>query len=730
MHAFRYFPMSDMQETEALADGVKRKPAGGTPDHKPPIAEIGLGTSVQYVKGVGPKRFKLLERCGILTLEDLLYYSPLRYEDRCDVTPICRLNVDENAVVRGTIIATQWKGPRYGSKSRIEAFVRDETEQITAVWFNASEHLYKRLIRGHRIILYGKVGCYRWLQMVNPTFTTAETDEGLDKFRAIVPIYPLTEGLRQGELCRIIIPAAQTYANLVEEVVPASVRQANNLLPVQEALKTVHAPPTIEAGDTARRRLIYDEFFVFQTAMAVRKRITGLASGISFRIGPNVDKRIRARFPFTPTAAQERAVREIADDMRSDHPMSRLLQGDVGCGKTLVAAYAMLAALAERAKGRQVAVMAPTEILAEQHFLFLRRLLESAQVRLMLLTGSQSASERKQNLDAILNGDVDLIVGTHALIQEDVEFKNLGLIVIDEQHRFGVAQRHNLGRKGPAPDVLLLTATPIPRTLALTLYGEVDVSIIDEMPPGRAPVRTLLFDSSEEDRAWEAIRQQVAQGHQAFVVYPVIDESDKLDIKGATSEAERLQSGPLASARVCLLHGRMKQEQKDAVMEQFRKRNYDVMVATTVIEVGIDVPNATVMVINHAERLGLAQLHQLRGRVGRAQFPSYCILLAESAGPDAAARLRTLTKTNDGFKIAEEDLRLRGPGEFLGTRQSGLPEFLIGNIVDDREIMETARRDAFALVASDPRLALPEHSVLRRRVLDRYGKRLDIVSIA
>jgi ATP-dependent DNA helicase RecG len=439
-------------------------------------------------------------------------------------------------------------------------------------------------------------------------------------------------------------------------------------------------------------------------------------------VGPNVDRRIRRLFPFPFTGAQDRVVAEVAEDMRSPHPMNRLLQGDVGCGKTVVAVYAMLAALAESSQGYQVALMAPTEILAEQHYLTLERLLARAEVRTALLTSGLRPAERREELRRLAEGETDLVVGTHALIQEDVEFRNLALVIVDEQHRFGVRQRLALRRKGPPPDVLIMTATPIPRTLALAYLSDIDTSIIDEMPPGRSAVETSLCLPQNWEQAFDFARSELAAGRQVFVVYPLVEENRDLDLTSAKEGYEELRRDVFPDAECCLLHGQMPRERKQEVMDEFRTGRAQVMAATTVVEVGIDVPQATVMIVQHAERLGLAQLHQLRGRIGRGRHPGRCFLLAEPRTEEAQQRLDVLVQTNDGFRIAEEDLRLRGPGQLFGTRQSGMPEFRIYDF-SDPEILREAREDAFALTRTDPELRQPQHALLRARVLEQYGRR-------
>ena len=682
-----------------------------------------LDKEVRFLKGVGPRRAELLSRLGLLTVEDVLFHLPRAYEDRREVTGIRDLKAGLRAVISGRIVSTylrRTRGRRSGAI--LEVMVADGAGLLPLTWFNAKQGWLKSFPEGAHITAYGEVGGYGGLQMVAPDYEVGEAPEQSEKFGRIVPVYPLTEGISQVALRTLTRAALEAGASAVPEILPQRFLTQNNFPSIYEALRQVHFPDSPQAAQRARRHLSYEELFAFQAAFAIRRAHVGQAAGTAFKAGPTVDRRIRRLFPFPFTVAQDRVIAELVSDMRSERPMNRLLQGDVGSGKTVVAVYAMLAALAESSKGYQVALMAPTEVLAEQHYLTLQSLLRKARVRTMLLSSAATAAQRDSNLRSIAAGDVDLVVGTHALIQRDVEFKNLALLVIDEQHRFGVRQRLELRRKGGRPDVLIMTATPIPRTLALACFGDMDISTIDEMPPGRKGSDTLLLPPKEWPAAFEAVLAELRLGRRVFVVFPLVEGSDELDLTSATEGYEELRTGVFREFDCCLMHGQMPSARKQEAMEGFRDGRHQVMVATTVIEVGIDVPEATVMIIQHAERLGLAQLHQLRGRIGRGQARGKCFLLAEPTTPEARQRLEVLTSTTDGFKIAEADLRIRGPGELFGTEQSGLPEFRCYDF-SDAALLEQARRDAFALVESDPALSRPEHVLLREAIRRKYGPR-------
>jgi ATP-dependent DNA helicase RecG len=554
---------------------------------------------------------------------------------------------------------------------------------------------------------------------------TAPPDDGDDA--RILPVYPLTEDLRAEQLRPIIRRAVAQFAAQVPEILPPELRRRNGWPDIAQALRDLHTPDTLPAALTARRRFIYEEFLILQAALAVRRReLRDRLRAPILIVSRQVDAHIRRLFPFRLTEDQDRAVTDICRDLASDRPMQRLLQADVGAGKTAVAVYALLATVANK---HQAVLMAPTEVLAQQHWRTLGGYLAQSRVRRLLLTGALSQRERRDALEAIRLGQVDLVVGTQALVQNEVQFARLGLVVIDEQHKFGVNQRAQVRRLGVDPHYLVMTATPIPRTVALTVFGDLDVSIIRQLPPGRQPVTTRWLTEAQRERLYGRLREELRRGRQAYVVCPLVSESAVLDLKTAVQTHEQLQAGPFRDFRVGLLHGSLDDQAKDATMTAFRGHEIDVLVSTSVIEVGVDVPNATLMVIEHAERFGLSQLHQLRGRISRGEDAGQCYLFADPTSEDARERLRILTRTADGFVLAEQDARLRGVGEFFGTRQHGLGELRFGDLIADGEILRQARRDAFALVAEDAGLRRPEHAALRRHVLDRYGKTLDLAAI-
>jgi len=687
-----------------------------------------LDQQVRFLKGVGPHRAELLARLGIATVRDVLLHLPRDYEDRRHLVRMKDLRVGQKAVVSGEVLSVEFRPVRGKQAGILQVTISDGTGSLQLVWFNARHGWQDRFREHETLTAHGEVGHYRGaMQMIAPTCEAGMRPDESEEFGSIVPVYPSTEGLGQKVLRKITRSALEAAASQVPDLLPEPLRAGKNFPPAAEALRLVHFPKSPQDAERARRRLVYEELLVFQCALALQRRHLRERPGIPFKIGPNVDRRIRRLFPFTFTSAQNRVIEEMSADARAPRPMNRLLQGDVGCGKTVVALYAMLAAIAESSKGYQVALMAPTEVLAEQHYLTLESILRRARVRTLLLSRSTSV-ERDRNLRRIAAGEVDLVVGTHALIQHDVRFRNLALLIIDEQHRFGVRQRLALRRKGAQPDVLIMTATPIPRTLALACFGDMDVSIIDEMPPGRKPVQTVLLPPERWDEAFDVALRELHQGRRIFVIFPLVRENEELDLTSATRGYEELSRGAFRHFRCCLLHGQMPPEAKRKAMEGFRLGRYQVMVATTVVEVGVDVPEATVMIIQHAERLGLAQLHQLRGRIGRGQAPGMCFLLAEPTTRQALQRLEVLTRTADGFEIAEADLRTRGPGRLFGTQQSGLPELRCYDFSDPRPL-EEARRDAFALVERDPALSLPEHGLLREEVRRRYASRLVLGSV-
>ena len=683
-----------------------------------------LHQSVQFLKGVGPKRSEILGRLGIQTIHDMLSYFPRDYKDRTRIQKISEAKIGAEITIQAKILAINNRMAR-NRKYILEAFVTDETGTIAATWFN-QPFLMNKFHVGDNLFLHGKVGAYKYLQLLSPEYEVIQDDETNIKEGGIIPVYPLTEHISQTQFRKIIKEAAHHFADSIEEILPKELLVKNQLLPLDKAIREIHFPGTFDTLKRAKTRLVYNELLILEMAMALRRSGIKEETGIAFKVGTNVDTHIRKLIPFTLTNAQERVIREIITDMRSNKPMNRLLQGDVGSGKTVVAIYAILVAIAN---GYQAAFMAPTEILSEQHFQTLQKYLQHSHVRMQLLTGSTNSKYKKDALEQIKNGQIDLVIGTHALIEETVQFKKLGLVVIDEQHKFGVIQRLKLKEKGHSPDVLIMTATPIPRTLSITLFGDLDISILDEMPPGRTPIKTFWISKDKETDSYNFIHGEITKGRQVFIVYPLVEESEVLSLKAAVTEAKRLQHDVFPACKIGLLHGQMKSGDKDKIMTDFKERRYDILVSTVIIEVGIDIPNATVMVVEHAERFGLAQLHQLRGRIGRGSEQSYCLLFGNPKTNEARERLKIMTKTCDGFKIAEMDFKLRGPGEFFGTRQHGLPELKISDLIRDFPILKQARTDAFEIVSRDPHLTQITHQKIRQKVLEAFKDRLELISI-
>ena len=714
--------------------GYRRPPEGVEREVRESLdAAIGkLTLQAQFVKGVGPKIGGLLACKGLKTVEDLLYFLPRKYEDRRFVKTITQAEVGKKETVIGDVVRAQIHP--YNRRKVFEVVLQDESGILKAKWFKGSfTYLRNTFKPGIRVILTGDVRLYQFeLEMIHPDFEILE--EGEDSrlhFKRIVPIYSETEGLGQKPLRRILMHAVEDYARYVPGPIPRDICERQGLIDIIEAVRTVHFPgqeeelhPLNDMRSTAHKRLIFDELFYFELAMALKHKGHILEEGIAFQTRGELSGRFLSILPFALTGAQQRVAEEIRTDMARPSPMHRLLQGDVGSGKTVVSMAAMLTACEN---GYQAAIMAPTEILAEQHYRNIARWVESLGLRAALLLGSMRPAEKKEVVRQIENGEIQFVVGTHALIQEGVEFRKLGLVVVDEQHRFGVVQRAALRAKGANPDVLVMTATPIPRTLAMTVYGDLDISVLDEMPPGKKPVKTKIFFEKERPRVYEIVRKEIAKGNQVFIVYPLVTESEALDLKDATRMAEHLQKDVFPELRIGLVHGRMKGSEKDEIMKAFNDGRLDILVSTTVIEVGIDIPQASLMVIEHAERFGLAQLHQLRGRVGRSDIPSYCVLMTAHKGSEnARKRLRIMEQTTDGFRIAEADLEIRGPGEFMGTRQSGFPDFRVADILRDGRLLNDARTEAFQLVERDPRLERPEHAALREVLLWKWEGRLDL----
>jgi len=695
-----------------------------------------LELPVQYLKGVGPRMAARFAAKKIMNVEDLLYFLPRTYEDRREIKKINRLEAGKIQTAVGSVVSAQYR--HYSKKRVLEVVISDDTAALTAKWFKGRmNYLLGIFKKGVRVILTGEVRPdYAGKSMIHPDYEILEEkdEDNLLNFKRIVPVYSETEGLHQKYFRKVVNSALDHYARYVVSPIPDDILERRKLISIREALRMVHFPDNnasleklIASQSEAHRRLIYDEFFYFQLGLAVRKKSRILEKGISFNVRGELLSKFFALLPFDLTEAQKRVVREIQEDMSAPTAMNRLLQGDVGSGKTVVSMAAMVIACDN---GYQAAMMAPTEILARQHYENIKKWSEDLGLKIVLLIGNLSSAHRKNALEKIRNGEADIVIGTHALIQEDVNFRRLGIAVIDEQHRFGVMQRATMRAKGIDADVLVMTATPIPRTLAMTVYGDLDVSVIDEMPPGKKPVRTILLSDSQRDKVYRLIKDELEKGHQAFVVYPLVEQSEALDLKDATNMARHLQEDIFPDNRIGLIHGRMKDKEKDAVMKDFLENKIQILVSTTVVEVGIDVPRASLMVIEHAERFGLSQLHQLRGRVGRRDIPSTCVLLADyRCSADAHKRLKVMERTTDGFEIAEEDLAIRGPGDFLGTRQSGLPDFRIASIVRDARILNDAKQDAFALAQSDPCLEKPEHLLLKEILLWKWRGKLDLARI-
>ena len=708
------------------------------------MQEKNLNASVRYIKGVGPKKSGYLAKIGVNTVEDILYYLPKRYEDRSSVTAIKDLKPGENKTVQGEIITLSSRTSRAGA-SIFQAVVADPTGSIHVVWFN-QPYLRDMLKAGDKVILYGKAEIYDRLQMVQPEY---EVMEGLEtdsvNIGRIVPIYSLAAQLTQRFLRSLIFKAVAEYVKFAVERLPTYVIARQRLVDIKFALRNIHFPMNFEMLEKAYKRIVFEEFFVLQLALAIRKKGHGpeaAAFGHSMTAG-ELSESFKKALPFELTQGQKRAAAEIERDMSGAKPMNRLLEGDVGSGKTVVAAHALVLAAQN---GFQSVIMAPTEVLARQHFIYLSELLMPLGIDVVLLIGGMDAKTKERVYSEIKDKRADIVVGTHAVIQAGVEFKNLGLAVIDEQHKFGVAQRAMLRRKGLNPHVLIMTATPIPRTLALTVYGDLDISTIKELPKGRKPITTYWVEEDKRDQAYGFIREELTEGRQAYVVCPLIEshrrggmvendlsprrctEPEKMT-QGAVGTFEKLKNEVFADYKVELLHGRMRAKEKDKVMKDFKKGKIDLLVSTVVIEVGIDIPNASVMLIENADRFGLSQLHQLRGRIGRGGYESYCILLADPKTDAAAERLKAIEGTLDGFEIAEADMDLRGPGEMFGTRQHGLPEIRFGNLAKDFGIMELARKEAFALIEKDPGLLEERHQLLKKSLYERFRGRLELIRV-
>lgn len=690
-----------------------------------------LQDPLQYVKGVGPRLAPLLAKLGLSTIEDLLWYVPRRWEDRSQFRPVREVREGEWATVRGRVVGASSAHPRPGlNVTRV--LLDCDGGAVTLVWFNQAyrERAFQQLATEQKsVVAHGKARRAGWmLELGTPEWELLQPDADPLSFNRIVPVYALTEGLQQARLRKLVELALRVYLPTMADPMPESIRQQFRLVGAADAFRQIHFPDSFASKESARRRLAFEELFNLQVLVALRKRAVQMGPGVEAPrlLPPDLRADLEAVLPFELTGAQRRAIDDIARDVESGHPMNRLLQGDVGSGKTAVAVAAMLMAVRS---GWQAALMAPTEILAQQHAIVLKRLLEPAGVQVDLATGSLTAREKQLARKRIECGAAQVAVGTHALIQGDVAFDRLALIVIDEQHRFGVLQRQALAQKGRRPHILVMTATPIPRTLTLTLYGDLDVSILNEMPPGRRPVVTHVKRLRDRPQVYSAAEKLLRRGRQVYIVCPLVGESEKLEAANATELRDRIAAEVYPTFRVDLLHGQMKAEDKEAAMARFKAGEVDVLVSTTVIEVGIDVPNACVMIIEDADRFGLAQLHQLRGRVGRGEHASYCVLVADPHSEDAVHRLRVMRESTDGFCIAEEDLKLRGPGEFFGTRQSGMPQLMVANLMEDAGILAEAREAAVRLVQADPDLSMPGNVALKSS-LSRLRGGLELATVS
>jgi len=723
--------------TRITAPTIESLPQRESSEHTS-LPVLPLDTQIQFCKGIGPKRAELLKKLGIFTIEDALQYLPWRYEDRGNIKRIGRLTYGSYETVMGEVVSADVATTKRKWVKIFELVITDKSGMLIGSWFN-QPFMQKVFKPGQKVILSGIVKSNPYKgglpQIDNPDYEIMDESEAENLIHTgrIVPIYRTTSGLSVRYLRSMMKAILDSYAAALPETLPEYLLKRYDLLSIPDAVAEAHFPErekdlaSLNSGmSPAHRRLSFEELFTLELGLALRKRgVMVEKKGITFKPVHTLETGLRRSLPYSLTAAQERVSSEIRKDMLADKPMNRLVQGDVGCGKTIVA---MIAALLAVENGYQACIMAPTEILANQHFKNISALAIPLGVTVSLLVGSLRKKIKETILAGIGSGEAQIVIGTHALIEQDVKFKRLGLAIVDEQHRFGVMQRSTLTSKGYEPDVLVMTATPIPRTLALTVYGDLDVSVIDEMPPGRSPIITKLYFEARRREAYQFIEQELQKGRQAYVVYPLVEETEKSDLKAATEMAAHLQKDIFPNRKIGLLHGRMKSDEKETAMAAFTRGELHLLISTTVIEVGVDVPNATLMVIEHPERFGLAQLHQLRGRVGRGGYQSYCILMGPRMfAEDARERLNAFARTNDGFKIAEDDLRMRGPGEFFGTRQSGLPDLRAANIIRDADLLEQARTEAFELIQQDPKIS--QYPLLKESVKRKWQGRLGLISV-
>ena len=682
-----------------------------------------LNKDIQYVKGIGPKKASKLNKLGIFTINDLIYYFPRQYEDRNKLKKICQLEDKEKATIRAIISNIEISTPRKGL-SITKLSVRDETGFAKLVFFN-QDYIVKSFKSGDTILVFGKVK----KDFNGVELSSCEVEQMSNNPKStcgIMPIYPLTYGLTNKELMGIIKIIFTNEQIVVKEYLPKRIIEKYKLCSIDYAIKNLHNPTNKESLKIALYRMVFEEFLILQLGLFLFKNGVVEKDGIYFNRHDNL-KAILDSLPFKLTNAQNRAFNEILDDMASNKVMNRLVQGDVGSGKTVVALLSLANCVLN---GYQGALMAPTEILAEQHYISLNETLSQFGMNIGLLVGSLTKKQKENILEKVKNKEIDILIGTHALIEDKVEFNNLGIVITDEQHRFGVRQRNKLSEKGYNPDILVMTATPIPRTLALILYGDLDISIIDELPPGRQPIETIAVYKDKRDKAYNSlVREEVEKGRQVYIVCPLVEESEAIEAKSAVELVEELRSEYFSDLRLGLLHGKMKPSEKDEIMKSFKNRELDILVSTTVIEVGVNVPNATLMIIENAERFGLAQLHQLRGRVGRGKHKSYCILIYSSKSEVCSQRMGIMEETTDGFKISEKDLEIRGPGEFFGTRQHGLPELRVANIFKHMKILKLAQQEARYIISEDLKLQNYENKKLKEEVLKKFENRLEEISL-
>ncbi|MEN2258259.1 ATP-dependent DNA helicase RecG [Paraclostridium benzoelyticum] len=682
-----------------------------------------LNKEIKYVKGIGPKRANKLSKLGIFTVSDLLFYFPRQYEDRNNLRKIFELKDEEKVTIRAIVSSIETSNVRKGLVIT-KVGVRDETGFARLVFFN-QEYISSTLKKGDTVFVFGKVKKTSYgIEM-----SSCEVEQMSNNPKntcGIMPIYPLTYGLTNKELINIVKTVFSNEQIYIKEYLPNKIIQKYKLCSIDFAVKNIHSPTNKESLKVALYRLVFEEFLMLQLGLFLFKNGVTEKCGVKFEKEQNLVKILKS-LPFKLTNAQNRALNEIIDDMNCEKVMNRLVQGDVGSGKTVVALLALANCVLN---GYQGALMAPTEILAEQHFISLNETLSPFGINVGLLVGSLTKKQKENVLQRVKENEIDILIGTHALIEDKVEFNNLGIVITDEQHRFGVRQRNKLSEKGYNPDILVMTATPIPRTLALILYGDLDISIIDELPPGRQPIETLAVYKDKREKAYNSlVRSEVQKGRQVYIVCPLVEESEAIEAKAAVDLVEELKSEFFSDLRLGLLHGKMKPSEKDETMKKFKNKELDILVSTTVIEVGVNVPNATLMIIENAERFGLAQLHQLRGRVGRGSHKSYCILIYSSKSEVCSQRMFIMEETTDGFKISEKDLEIRGPGEFFGTRQHGLPELKVANIFKHMKILKIAQQEARYIISEDPKLNNYENEKIKKEILKKFENRLEEISL-